>query len=138
MAHISYSERLYVSKGDPRSSLSFLTCQKKLSGQGKSLKKKRGWNHDRWQAIAQTDNVFDLCQLKRAVFGLQVKIIYYYDKYFYCKTALSSSFSYQLFRLCLRFFFPQKAIICWCFHPAEIRSCCIQSCCIQCVFSCLF
>lgn len=65
------------------------------------------------QAAANcTDNAFDLCQFKRAVFGLQVKIMYYYDKYFYCKTDLSS-FSYQFFNLCLFFFFfSQKAVIC--------------------------
>lgn len=50
-----------------------------------------------------TDNAFDLCQFKRAVFGLQGKIMYYYDKYFYCKTARSSSF-YQFFSLPLFFF----------------------------------
>lgn len=48
------SEGLYVNKGDPRSSLCFLICQKQLPGKEKSLMKKRGWNCDRWQPIAQT------------------------------------------------------------------------------------
>lgn len=101
------SEGLYVNRGDPRSSLSFPIFQKQLPGQEKSLMKKRGWN--RWQVATNcTDNVFALCQFKRAVFGLQVKIINYYGKYFYCKTALSSPFLYQLFRLCLPLFFPQR------------------------------
>lgn len=41
------SEGLHVNRGDPRSSLCLLICQKQLPGKEKSLMKKRGWNCDR-------------------------------------------------------------------------------------------
>ena len=53
--HVSaISEGRYVNRGDPRSSFSFIVCQKQLPIQGESVNKKGEWNHARWQPIAQT------------------------------------------------------------------------------------
>lgn len=125
------SEGLYVNRGDPRSSLSFLICQKQLPGQEKSLMKKRGWNCDRWQPIAQTmfliyanlteqslDSKLKLCTIMANIFIAKQ----------YCRHHFHTSQSDYV-----SLFFSQKTIICCCVHTAEI-----QSCCIQCVFSCLF
>lgn len=46
------SEGLCVNRSDPRSVLSFIACQKQLPIQGRSVNKKGGWNHAKWQPIA--------------------------------------------------------------------------------------
>lgn len=51
-----------------------------------------------------TYNVFDLCWFKRAVFGLQVKIMHYKDKYFYYKAAQFFVIFYTGSSVCLFFF----------------------------------
>lgn len=106
VAHVSYFRRTVCEQGWPKEQFVLSNLSKTAPWSRKISNEEKGM--ELWQVAANcTDNVFDLCQFNRAVFGLQVKIVYYYGKYFYCKTALSSSFSYQSVRLCLPLFFPE-------------------------------
>lgn len=127
VAHVSYFRRTVCEQGWPKEQFVLSNLSKTAPGSRKiSNEEKR---MELWQVAANcTDNVFYSCQFKREVFGLQVKIVYYYDKYFYWKTPLSSPFSYQSFRLCLPLFFPEGynlLLHSYCWNSVLLYSVCV-------------
>lgn len=127
VAHVSYFRGTVCEQGWPKEQFVLSNLSKTTPWSRTISNEEKGM--ELWQVATNcTDNVFDLCQFKRAVFGLKVKIMYYYDKYFYYKTALSSAFSYQLFRLCLPLFFPEGynlLLLSSCWNSVLLYSACV-------------